>query len=217
MEVIKRTILQVLTTGSTSGGTGYIIIPDTGATYCMKFGLISTDEEIGFFDAYTLPNYTGDTTITPILTYQIVTGTSTSRLAELRKYTITNDFARQYITGGTVNSDGVDLAVSNTNSSITYYLGGIKYVDIISGDSSGITFNYFTPQGITAGNFINVPYYKNPNKENIISQPNIDDDVFISRQELSAFDKNYRLEYIKNLSDLTTYAGGNFFNIVNNS
>jgi hypothetical protein len=34
---------------------------------------------------------------------------------------------------------------------------------------------------------------------------------------LSAFDQNYRLEYIQSLVDLTTYAGGNFFNIVNNT
>jgi len=218
MEVIKTTIHQLLTTGITTTTTGnqYIIIPDTGATYYVKFGLTSTDEEIGFFDAYTLPDYTGDTTITPILNYPQVTGTSTSRLAELRKYTITNVFSKQYITGGTTTTDGVDVPNSNTGSSITYYLGGIKYVDVITGASSGITFNYFIPQGITSANFINVPYYKNPNKENIISQPNIDDDVFISRQQVSAFDKNYRLEYIKNLSDLTTYAGGNFFNIVNN-
>ena len=58
---------------------------------------------------------------------------------------------------------------------------------------------------------------KEVNKKNIISNPKINDDVFISRQQLSAFDKNYRLEYINNLSDLETYAGGNFFNIVNNT
>jgi hypothetical protein len=55
------------------------------------------------------------------------------------------------------------------------------------------------------------------NKENIISNPEIYDDVFIIRQEISAFDGNYRLEYIQNLIDLETYAGGNFFNIVNNT
>jgi hypothetical protein len=54
-------------------------------------------------------------------------------------------------------------------------------------------------------------------KENIISNPKINDDVFITRQELSAFEKNYRLEYIRNLVDLETYAGGNYFNIINNT
>ena len=55
------------------------------------------------------------------------------------------------------------------------------------------------------------------NKENIISNPEIANDVFIDRQEISAFDQNYRLEYIGSLVDLTTYAGGGFFNIVNNT
>ena len=147
----------------------------------------------------------------------IITGTSSSRLSELRKYTVTDVFAKKYVTGGTINSDGIDLSISNPLNKIIYYLGGIKYVDIMSGTTSGTTLNIFTPQGITSANFINVPYFKNPNKDNIISNPKINDDVFISRQQLSAFDKNYRLEYINNLSDLETYAGGNFFNIVNNT
>lgn len=153
----------------------------------------------------------------------VITGTSTSRLVELRKYTITNIFSSQYFTGGNMTTDGVDLITSNPATHIVYYIGGIKYVDVISGTTiysgytSGTTLNIYTPQGITPENFINVPYYKNPNKEGIISNPKIDDDVFIIRQEISAFDSNYRLEYIRNLSDLMTYAGGIFFKIVNNT
>jgi len=216
MELIKKTILQLLTTGitATTQGNKYIIVPDLTAVYHMKIGFKSVVNDIGFFDADT--SYTGNTTIIPT-TASTVTGTSISRLVELRKYTITSDFTKQYVTGGTINSDGVDLLNSNPLSEIIYYLGGIQYVDIISGSSSGTTLNIFTPQGITDLNFINVPYYKSPNKENIISNPKINDDVFILRQEQSAFDKNYRLEYIKDLSDLNTYAGGNFFNIVNNT
>lgn len=147
-----------------------------------------------------------------------ITGTSTSRLTELRKYTITNVFADKYFGNGNINNDGVDYGNSIETSQIIYYIGGIKYVDVISGVYSGITYNIYTPLGTgNTLNFINVPYYKNPNKENIISEPKIKDDVFIIRQELSAFENNYRLEYIKNLNDLNTYAGGNYFNIVNNS
>lgn len=75
----------------------------------------------------------------------------------------------------------------------------------------------FTFQPNNQNNFIDVPYYKDPSKDNIISNPKIRNDVFIVRQELSAFDKNYKLEYIGNLNELVTYAGGNFFNIVNNT
>jgi hypothetical protein len=144
----------------------------------------------------------------------IVTGSSSSRLTELRKYTITTVFADQYVNGGDIDKDGVDVNNSNPSSSIIYYLGGIRYVDNVI--SSATTFS-FTPEGTDSANFITAPYYKNPNKENIISNPKIYDDVFIIRQELSAFNDNYRLEYIKNLIDLETYAGGNYFNIVNNT
>jgi len=146
----------------------------------------------------------------------IITGTSTSRLSELRKYTITTVFANQYFGGGSYTVDGVDIVNSNPLSKIIYYLGGIKYVDTVSG-STGTTFTQDAIGTADATNFIYAPYYKDPKKENIISNPKINDDVFIIRQELSAFESGYRLEYIKNLNDLETYAGGNYFNIVNNS
>ena len=145
----------------------------------------------------------------------MVTGTTNSRLRELEKYMVNPAFTQKYISGGDYLHDGVDYNIS-TNNNITYYLGGIKYKDIVV---SGITTTTFSnePQGYENDNFIRTSYYKNPNKENIISNPRINNDVFINRQEISAFDKNYRLEFIRNLVDLETYAGGNFFKIVKNS
>jgi hypothetical protein len=143
-----------------------------------------------------------------------VTGGCTSRLSELRKYAVNVPFIQQYVGGGTYNTDGVDF-VQSTGGTIIYYLGGIKFIDI-SGSTTGTTFSFLT-QGISNPNFIDVPYYKNPNKENIISNPKIDDDVFIVRQAISAFEKNYRLENMKNILDLETYAGGKYFNIIKNT
>lgn len=144
----------------------------------------------------------------------VVTGGCTSRLTELKKYVINVPFSQQYVGGGSYTVNGVDYA-NSIGGIIVYYLGGIRYVDI-SGQTSGTTFK-FTTIGNLSPNFINTPIIKDPNKENIISNPKIYDDVFIVRQEISAFDKNYRLEYISSLVDLTTYAGGKFFNIVNNT
>ena len=149
------------------------------------------------------------------LNEMIVTGTSNSRLTELRKYVISGTIAEIYKTGGSLLIDGVDLSQTNVNKFI-YFLGGIKYTDTLTGLTSGTTFT-FTAQGTNSPDFITAPIYKDPNKENIISNPKIYDDVFIVRQEISAFDKNYRLEYINNLVDLETYAGGKFFNIINNT
>jgi hypothetical protein len=52
MELVKKTILQALTTGTTATTTGikYIIIPDLLAVYHMKLGFTSVVKDIGFFD-----------------------------------------------------------------------------------------------------------------------------------------------------------------------
>jgi len=145
----------------------------------------------------------------------MITGTTTySRLIELKKYAIGVSFNQQYVGDESLSVDGVDFTNSTSGVSVTYYIGGIKYVDNIS---AAITTYSVIAQGSSSADFINVPYQKNPTKENIISNPKIVDDVFITRQDLSVFDKNYRLEYIRNLNDIITYAGGKFFKIINNT
>lgn len=203
-------------TGAT-GGTGYTKIPDTGATYNVKICLTQESEDIGFFSAYPLTGCTGTTNDVDYSGYAyvpyVVTGGCTSRLNELKKYAVNVPFNQQYVGSGSLTVDGVDFTHSIGNI-IVYYLGGIRFVDI-SG-TTGTTFSFIT-LGIKNPNFINVPYYKDPKKENIISNPKIDNDVFIIRQALSAFEKNYRLESIKSMIDLETYAGGKYFNIVKNT
>jgi len=108
----------------------------------------------------------------------------------------------------------VDYGVSSAIEYVTYYIGGIKYIDETLIDGTTTTFEYNANNN---GNFLDEQYIKNPNKEKIISNPKINDDVFITRGEQSAFNKNYRLEFVENLVDLTTYAGGKYFNIINNT
>ena len=262
MEFIKKRILRVTTTGTTTGCTGTcrVIIPDPKAKYYIKFCLVQDAEDIGFLDAYEVSgsfNYiklsgatigatevnikkfesvlSGGTTLAasglptgkstgviigiPVVpTSVVITGESTSRLIELKKALITNNFYKQYLSGGTYTKNGVDYTSPYTSSGISamYYIDGIRYLDIFVGFSSGTTFR-FMGQGYNSPNFINKPVCKNQNKENIISNPKIYDDVFINRQETSAFDKNYRLEYITSLVDLETYAGGKFFKIEKNT
>jgi hypothetical protein len=180
------------------GGTSY-----NDLDFAMSSGIISGTTNDADYNGYTYIPY-------------IVTGGSKSRLVELKKYATNLPFNQQYITGGNWNTDGVDYVNTIENIRIIYYLGGIRYVDEFTGSASGTTFA-FVGKGINNPNFINVPIYKNPTKENIISNPKINDDVFIVRQELSAFENNYRLEFVKNLSELETYASGKHFNIINNS
>ena len=51
MEVLKKTILQAVTTGTTFTG-GTIIIPDLSAVYFIKIGLKQAAYDFGFFDAF---------------------------------------------------------------------------------------------------------------------------------------------------------------------
>jgi len=144
----------------------------------------------------------------------MITGsTNNSRLIELKKYKITDDFSEQYFGSGSLSTNGVDYINSISGISVTYYINGIKYIDNVTGKTT--TF-YYEPQN-DSNKFTNNYYYKDPNKENIIASPKIKDDVFIERQQLSAFDDNYKLQFIKNLVELSTYAGGKYFNIVNNT
>ena len=50
MEIIKKTILQAVTTGTTSTG-GTIIIPDLSVVYYFKIGIKQANHDLGFFDA----------------------------------------------------------------------------------------------------------------------------------------------------------------------
>jgi len=145
----------------------------------------------------------------------MITGTTNnSRLKELRKYTVSTGFTDQYVNNGSWSSNGVDYGATTYPAFIVYYLGGIKYTDITLINGTHTTFEY---SANNVGNFVDEVYIKNPNKEKIISNPKINDDVFIIRDELSAFNKNYRLEFVGNLVDLTTYAGGKYFKIINNT
>jgi hypothetical protein len=53
MEVIKKTMLQAVTTGTTS--TGIQIIPDLTKSYYFKILLSQDSLDCGFFDAYVEP------------------------------------------------------------------------------------------------------------------------------------------------------------------
>ena len=145
-----------------------------------------------------------------------ITGNSTTRLDELKKFTHSEEFSEQYFGNGSVTSDGVDYAISVKDQSIVYYLNGIRYIDNIKSSGTTTTFGV-TAQGYTSPDFINNYVVKLPIKDNIISNPKINNDVFIDRQQISVFDRNYRLEFIRKLVDLETYASGKYFNIVKNS
>lgn len=149
-----------------------------------------------------------------------ITGNSTSRLSDLKKYSISGDFFNQHESSTGSGSDGVNENLSNLSTYpqvIVYYVGGITYTDLIYDDERDETRFNFVGQGYLSPDFIDAPIYKDPNKSNIVQNPKVYNDVFIVRQEASAFDKNYKLKDVKSLAALKTYVGGQYFNIVSNS
>jgi hypothetical protein len=64
MEVLKKTILQAVTTGITActgtTGTCYVIIPDLSVTYHLKIGLVQETIDLGFFDVFGDGYYYGE-------------------------------------------------------------------------------------------------------------------------------------------------------------
>lgn len=148
----------------------------------------------------------------------VVSGITRSRLSELKKFSKNINPLSNYKQSSTPLNDGVDFFLSTTNRTV-YYIGGITYIDSLNNAGELVTTFSFEKgaYNVVEEDFLEEPIYKDPNKENIISNPKIDSDVFIVRQQLSAFNDNYKLEFIEDLNDLINYAGGNYFNIVNNT
>ena len=101
-----------------------------------------------------------------------------------------------------------------TASTYVYNISGITYTDYVTSASTSTTFR-FTSSGLSSPVFVNLPIIKK--EENIVDKPNVDNDVFIIRDENTAFEKNYRLRNISNITELRYYAGGAYFNIVENT
>jgi len=59
MEIIRKTILQAVTTGTTSSNVdgGFIIVPDLTAIYNIKIGLVQDVNDVGFLSAFVENKY----------------------------------------------------------------------------------------------------------------------------------------------------------------
>jgi hypothetical protein len=182
----------------------YNILFKTGTTYYINFVLTNKYDNIGL---YTIAG-SGTTNNT---TVNLITGTTESRLVELEKYTISDDIINKYILSGSSTSDGV-VYNDSTGSTITYWIGGIKYIDY----SATTLFNFYS-SGITSVNSLDTNIVVEDKNVNIVDDSTIDSDINIERQSISVFENHYRIATATNLNDLTTYAGGSYFNVIKNS
>jgi len=142
----------------------------------------------------------------------VVTGSTTSRLSELKKYKVTEVFTEKYFGDGSLSKNGVDFNNSTENDVIVYYINKIKYTDTFIDNDIITTFEFTptTPETVD-GNLIKLTI------GNVFTQSKTDSDVFIERQRLSIFRKNQELGSITCLYDLLSYGGGRYFNIIKNT
>lgn len=221
MSVIKKQIKLKTILEPIPGSDKFArFVPDTSVVYSFKLLLDSENTDWGFFDVD--PDDNTEEPISGPFNYN-VTGNSTTRLNELKKYSVSSDLNKSYIILDEVNKNPTDfnselngLILSETieGEFYSYFVDGIKYFDDILNNIT--TFNFFS-EGYSSDNYISKPIYKDPSIGNTITMPDINNNVFIIREELPVFLNNYRLSNIISLASLENYAGGKFYNIVKNS
>ncbi len=136
----------------------------------------------------------------------IVTGDCESRLSEVETY----DQQFPYKLG----INGVTDIVHNfdgTIFSVSYTIDGINYITELS---DLYTVYSYAARGIDSINGVNFSLIKSDKTLGLNRKPEVLSLINIERQEISVFESHYRIQNIKNMGDLLTYAGGNYFNIV---
>lgn len=138
-----------------------------------------------------------------------------SRLNELRKLKQTTVFTEKYKSGGSFSVDGVDYN-NSTPENVVYYIDNIKYIDMVDNTTGLVTTTVsFTP--LSSIDTITGNMFKTLVIDGEYTQPKITNDVFIFREVLSGYKDNYLLNGILNMEELTTFAGGRYFSIKNNT
>jgi hypothetical protein len=136
----------------------------------------------------------------------VVSGLTKSRITELALYG-----TPQYQVGVPVISNGqIWGAISDINPVYTAYtINGTDYYDYVDGTSI-----YFQESsGLTEYNLTAVPITKDEVLLKVMSQPEIQTNVFVERGKNSAYERVQRLGEVDNLGDLINYGYG-FFNVV---
>lgn len=88
---------------------------------------------------------------------------------------------------------------------------GLVYVDTLRDTISGSTI-YFRPQGINPTNSSLSGLTKEEYLLGIISSPEVQNDVFIDRGNVSVFERHFKLSEVSNIGDLVRY-NNNFFKV----
>lgn len=143
----------------------------------------------------------------------IVTGLTTSRLYEIKKYRISENFEDNYISYNPSTKTGY-LGGTIFDGEVIYMIKGIKYIDNYNNEIYENTFFEYipTPIDLNEDGFL----LKINNYGKSIDKPIIKKDVYVNRKKLPPFKNNFLIRNMENLIDVGTYVGGNYFNIYKN-
>ena len=165
----------------------------------VSYDFIFSGDSVNLISEQTSDNYT----TLPI----IVSGITKSRIEELRQYG-----KNPFKTGICVRKDGdncwgvITSDITQPSSFTAYTIQGVNYIDfdnsttIYTINSSGLTSNWMVQSAMT----------KNEALLNVISDPQIQSDIFIERGKNSALERVERLVVVDNFGDLLNYVYGFF-------
>jgi hypothetical protein len=150
----------------------------------------------------------------------LVSGYTNSRLNDLAIYGKENDLLlgkfNPYIQV-TGTSGTIGYVSGYGENFISYVISGVTYIDFFNGGISlgrpTLTTFFLESSGITSDSIVCTALTKNEVLLNVISETEIQSDVYIERGKISPLESIMRLGEIDNVGDLEKY-GYKFFNLI---
>ena len=203
--VVKKTITIPFTDNVISNPNGEAFFVPLGGSWSgipISYDYIYTGDSICDVDLQVSSNYT----TVPF----VVSGYTISRLPDLQVYGRKNElFKGRYLTDtivtGTSGVVGIVYSSPPNSPYIAYKIDGIDYFDY-----NEFTLFFVESSGITADMIICSALTKNEVLLNVISETQVETDIFVERGKNSALEKIQRLGEVDNLGDLNKYGYGFF-------
>ena len=130
---------------------------------------------------------------------KMVSGITTTRIEEIRKYKPSEVFEENYKQYDSTTKTGL-VSVNMEIGEIIYYINNIKYIDVY--ENGDYLHTYFEC----------IPYEILQKNGGVL----IKKDIFINRHEKSIMKENNLLSELNSFLEIKTFVGGNYFNIHKN-
>ncbi|MFW6219282.1 MAG: hypothetical protein ACOC33_00310 [bacterium] len=144
----------------------------------------------------------------------MITGTTESKLEQLRTFSPSSDFFKRYKISTGNNDNGVIQSATNINTGIISYR--IDQITFVTNTGTSITTFSFGASNICETGVTENNIYREDKSTFLIEPIKTETDLLLERQQLSVFENHYRMKGIENLTELINYGGG-YFNIIENS